>query len=106
MVIYLNYKTYTFRAYPNKSQAKLMNLTFLMCKTMYNALLRFVLDNYSKYNQEVISCLNNNKNFDESSFSKLHKLPKISKLKNVNQDYKKVDSLALCSEYSNLVRGM
>ena len=33
-------------------------------------------------------------------------MPKISVLKKANDNYKKVDSLALCAEYSNLVRGM
>jgi hypothetical protein len=41
----MQYRTYTFRAYPNKSQQNLMYLTFAMCRTMYNTLLKFVLDN-------------------------------------------------------------
>ena len=102
----MKYKTYTFRAYPNKTQANLFYLTFLMCRIMFNTLLAIVLDNFSKYNSEVEYCLANNKNFDEEKFSKSHKLPKISVLKKANDNYKKVDSLALCAEYSNLVRGM
>ena len=102
----MKYKTYTFRAYPNKTQANLLYLTFLMCRIMFNTLLAIVLDNFSKYNSEVEYCLANNKNFDEEKFSKSHKLPKISELKKANDNYKKVDSLALCAEYSNLVRGM
>ena len=102
----MKYKTYTFRAYPNKTQANLFYLTFLMCRIMFNTLLAIVLDNFSKYNSEVEYCLANNKSFDEEKFSKSHKLPKISVLKKANDNYKKVDSLALCAEYSNLVRGM
>ena len=102
----MKYKTYTFRAYPNKTQANLFYLTFLMCRIMFNTLLAIVLDNFSKYNSEVEYCLANNKTFDEEKFSKSHKLPKISVLKKANDNYKKVDSLALCAEYSNLVRGM
>ena len=102
----MKYKTYTFRAYPNKTQANLFYLTFLMCRIMFNTLLAIVLDNFSKYNSEVEYCLANNKTFDEEKFTKSHKLPKISVLKKVNDNYKKVDSLALCAEYSNLVRGM
>ena len=102
----MKYKTYTFRAYPNKTQANLLYLTFLMCRIMFNTLLAIVLDNFSKYNSEVEYCLANNKTFDEEKFTKSHKLPKISVLKKVNDNYKKVDSLALCAEYSNLVRGM
>ena len=102
----MKYKTYTFRAYPNKTQANLLYLTFLMCRLMFNALLRIVLDNYMKYNSEVEYCLKNAKTFDEVKFSNSHKLPKISTLKKSHDDYKKVDSLALCAEYSNLVRGM
>ena len=102
----MKYKTYTFRAYPNKTQANLFYLTFLMCRIMFNTLLAIVLDNFSKYNSEVEYCLENNKNFDEEKFAKSHKLPKISVLKKANDNYKKVDSLALCAEYSNLVRGM
>ena len=102
----MKYKTYTFRAYPNKTQANLFYLTFLMCRFMFNTLLKIVLDNFSKYNSEVEYCLANNKNFDEEKFAKSHKLPKISYLKKANDNYKKVDSLALCAEYSNLVRGM
>ena len=102
----MKYKTYTFRAYPNKTQANLFYLTFLMCRIMFNTLLKIVLDNFSKYNSEVEYCLANNKTFDEEKFSKSHKLPKISVLKKANDNYKKVDSLALCAEYSNLVRGM
>ena len=102
----MKYKTYTFRAYPNKTQTNLFYLTFLMCRFMFNTLLAIVLDNFSKYNSEVEYCLENNKTFDEEKFSKSHKLPKISYLKKANDNYKKVDSLALCAEYSNLVRGM
>ena len=102
----MKYKTYTFRAYPNKTQANLLYLTFLMCRIMFNTLLAIVLDNFSKYNIEVEYCLANNKTFDEEKFTKSHKLPKISVLKKVNDNYKKVDSLAICAEYSNLVRGM
>ena len=102
----MKYKTYTFRAYPNKTQIKLINLTFIMCKTMYNTLLKIVLNNYSNYINEMEYCLKNNIYFDEGKFDKNHKLPKISVLKKVNDNYKKIDSLALCAEYSNLVRGM
>ena len=49
----MKYKTYTFRAYPNKTQANLFYLTFLMCRIMFNTLLAIVLDNFSKYNSEV-----------------------------------------------------
>ena len=102
----MKYKTYTFRAYPNKTQASLIYLTFTMCRYMFNTLLRIVLDNFSKYNSEVEWCLKNKKDFDEVKFNKSHKLPKISVIKKANEDYSKVDSLALCAEYSNLVRGM
>ena len=102
----MKYKTYTFRAYPNKTQANLFYLTFLMCRIMFNTLLAIVLDNFSKYNSEVEYCLANNKTFDEEKFTTSHKLPKISVLKKAHDNYKKVDSLALCAEYSNLVRGM
>ena len=102
----MKYKTYTFRVYPNKTQQKLFYLTFLMCKTIFNTMLRIVLDNYIKYNSEVEICLKNGITFNEENFSKTHKLPKISTLKKAHDDYKKVDSLAICAEYSNLVRGM
>ena len=102
----MKYKTYTFRAYPNKTQTNLFYLTFLMCRFMFNTLLAIVLDNFSKYNSEVEYCLANNKTFDEEKFTTSHKLPKISVLKKAHDNYKKVDSLALCAEYSNLVRGM
>ena len=55
----MKYKTYTFRAYPNKTQANLFYLTFLMCRIMFNTLLKIVLDNFSKYNSEVEYCLEN-----------------------------------------------
>ena len=102
----MKYKTYTFRAYPNKTQANLIYLTFTMCRYMFNTLLRIVLDNFSKYNSEVEWCLKNKVDFDEVKFNKTHKLPKMSVIKKANEDYAKVDSLALCAEYSNLVRGM
>ena len=102
----MKYKTYTFRAYPNKTQANLIYLTFTMCRYMFNTLLRIVLDNFSKYNSEVEWCLRNKVDFDEVKFNKSHKLPKMSVIKKTNEDYAKVDSLALCAEYSNLVRGM
>ena len=102
----MKYKTYTFRAYPNKTQVNLIYLTFTMCRYMFNTLLRIVLDNFSKYNSEVEWCLRNKVDFDEVKFNKSHKLPKMSVIKKTNEDYAKVDSLALCAEYSNLVRGM
>ena len=102
----MKYKTYTFRAYPNKSQSALIYLTFIMCKTMYNTLLKIIFDNYSKLKLELEKCSQNNKNFDNNRFNKTHPIPRFSILKKVNDNYKKVDSLALCAEYSNLVRGM
>ena len=98
----MQYKTYTVRAYPNKSQQKLIYLTFLMCKIMFNTLFSIVLNNYKEFVLNVTS----NIDFDEKEFANSHKLPRISKLKKVNNNYKLVDSLALCAEYSNLVRGM
>lgn len=102
----MNFITYTCRAYPNKAQTSLIDLTFKMCKIMYNTLLKIVLDNYSSFINTVNICLNNNENIDEEEFAKSHKLPTMKALKMVNSEYKKVDSLALCSEYKNLVRGM
>ena len=102
----MKYKTYTFRAYPNKTQANLFYLTFLMCRFMFNSILKYVLNNYTKYNSEVERCLKSGVIFDEVKFSNSHKLPKISTLKKAHDDYNKVDSLALCAEYSNLIRGM
>ena len=72
----MQYRTYTFRAYPNKSQQNLINLTFIMCRIMYNTLLRIVLDNYSKYNSEIERCLKLNKNFNEEKFATSHRLQK------------------------------
>ena len=67
----MKYKTYTFRAYPNKTQANLFYLTFLMCRIMFNTLLAIVLDNFSKYNSEVEYCLANNFNpMSKAEFSK------------------------------------
>lgn len=42
----MQYKTYTFRAYPNKTQEQLMYLTFTMCRTIYNSMLKAILKNY------------------------------------------------------------
>ena len=61
----MKYRTYTFRAYPNKTQQKLLYLTFTMCRIMYNTLLKIVLENYSKFCKENIDYLNNNVNFNE-----------------------------------------
>ena len=102
----MQYKTYTFRAYPNKTQEQLMYLTFTMCRTIYNSMLKAILKNYSSYIYEVEKCISNEKSFDSKKFSNSHKIPKVSTLKKQNENYKKVDSLALCAEYSNLVRGM
>ncbi len=73
---------------------------------MFNTLLRLVLDNYHSFCSHANSCFINNQVFDDITFSKNHKLPKISILKNSNSFYKLVDSLAICAEYSNLVRGI
>lgn len=102
----MKYITHTFRAYPNKTQQNLINLTFLMCRNMYNTLLRIVFDNYNLFISELEAHHKNNINLDEKQFSIEHKLPKISFLKKSNPNYSKVDSLAICAEYSNLVRGM
>lgn len=102
----MNYKTYTFRAYPNKTQQSLIHLTFLMCKIMFNTLLRLVFDQYHAYRSEKDSCLKQNIPFNLKTFHRSHKLPKISTLKKLDHRYLLVDSLAICAEYSNLVRGM
>lgn len=73
---------------------------------MFNTLLRIILDNYHSFCSEANSCLLNNQVLDEKKFTLNHKLPKISILKNSNPLYKLVDSLAICAEYSNLVRGI
>ena len=48
---FIKYKTFTFRAYPNKSQTNLIYLTFIMCRYMFNTLLSIELENLKKYNQ-------------------------------------------------------
>lgn len=57
----MQYKTYTFRAYPNKTQEQLMYLTFTMCRTIYNSMLKAILKNYSSYIYEVEKCISNEK---------------------------------------------
>ena len=77
----MQYKTYTFRAYPNKTQEQLMYLTFTMCRTIYNSMLKAILKNYSSYIYEVEKCISNEKSFDSKKFSNSHKIPKVSTLK-------------------------
>jgi putative transposase len=77
-----------------------------MCKLIFNTLLRLVFDNYSTYRSTLEYCSNNNIPFDKFTFNLSHKLPKISTLKKSDDRFKLVDSLAICAEYSNLVRGM
>ena len=60
----MKYKTYTFRAYPNKTQVNLIYLTFTMCRYMFNILLGIVLDNFSKYDSYVEWCLKNNRDLN------------------------------------------
>ena len=60
----MKYKTYTFRDYPNKTQANLIYLTFTMCRYMFNILLVIVLDNFSKYDSYVEWCLKNNRDLN------------------------------------------
>ena len=49
----MKYKTYTLRAYPNKTQQKKMELTFVMCRLMFNKLLIYENNNYKTYKNEV-----------------------------------------------------
>lgn len=102
----MKYITYKFRAYPNKTQQKLFYLTFLMCRYMFNTLLKLTLDNYSLFCQEIEDKLKQNENFDEEEFNKSHKLPSIATLKTQDDRYKQVDSLALCNEFFHLKRGL
>ena len=60
----MKYKTYTFRDYPNKTQANLIYLTFTTCRYMFNILLGIVLDNFSKYDSYVEWCLKNNRDLN------------------------------------------
>lgn len=98
----MKYITNTVRAYPNKSQEELMDLNFKMCRLMYNTLLKYVFSLYLLFKDEQKNSLN----FDPKIFSKSHKIPNISYLKKADDDYKKVDSLAICNEYKNMKRGM
>ena len=102
----MQYKTYTCRAYPNKTMAALLDLTFVMCRKMFNTLLNIELSNYSEFISTSKNCFNRGEFVDEKKFSSSHKFPSLKKLKLADKNYKKVDSLALCAEYSNMVRGM
>ena len=98
----MKYITNTVKLYPNKSQTKFMDLTIEMCRLIYNTLLHYTFNIYLEFSKERKI----NLNFDKSKFAKTHKIPNIGDIKKGNDEYKKADSLALCNEYSNMVRGM
>lgn len=96
--------TYEYRIYPNKKQKELISLTFLMCRYMYNTLLKMKAEIFNQFINYSNECYKKEVNVDEKAFSESHKLPRMSKLKKVDDRYAKVDSLALCAELSHLNR--
>lgn len=98
----VKYTTYTYRIYPNKKQRRLINLTFKMCRKVFNILLKekatihFAFVKYSKI------CFDYGKSISQEEFVKRHKLTKISEIKKIDENFYKVDSLALCSELNNV----
>ena len=98
----MKFITNKVKLYPNKTQTSFLELTIEMCRQMYNTLLYYTYSIYSKFSLQKQS----DPNFDLVKFSSTHKIPNIGVIKKKNDMYKKVDSLALCNEYSNMVRGL
>lgn len=96
--------TYEYRIYPNKKQRELISLTFMMCRYMYNTLLRKKAEIFKEFVKYSKECQRKEKNLEERVFSKSHKLTRISVIKKADVRYEKVDSLALCAELSHLNR--
>ena len=92
----------TVKFYPNKTQMKFFDLTIEMCRKMYNTLLYYNNSIYHAFSKEK----DTNPNFNKAKFNSSYKIPKISGFKKDNDDYQRVDSLALCNEYYNMKRGM
>lgn len=100
----VKYLTYEYRIYPNKKQRELISLTFKMCRYMYNTLLKLKADIFNQFISYSNECYKNQENVDEKTFSKSHKLPRMSILKKVDERYSKIDSLSLCAELNHLNR--
>ena len=98
------YKTYKYRIYPNKKQKEKMQLTFKMCRYMYNTLLRKKVEIYNEFVRYSKKCEEKEINLEEKVFSKSHKLTRMSEIKKADERYAKVDSLALCAELSHINR--
>lgn len=98
------YLTYTYRIYPNKEQKQLIDLTFCMCREMYNTILKMKANLYKAFAKYVEECNKMGIEISNKNFAKKHHLLSISKLKENNENYKKVDSLALTSEEKNIMQ--
>ena len=93
----LKYKTITGKLYPNPKQKEKIDLTFKMCKQMYNLILFHEYNNYNNYLK-----IKNTNNISSKKFFKSNKRISVTLLKKSNPDFKLVDSLALQYEEKHI----
>ena len=92
----IKFRTIKVRLYPTDLQKEILNLTFDLCSKMYNELLfrqGIIYEDYLKEKDNIS---------DVSLYFKSHKRDTVKTIKQGNEDYYKVDSLALEFEEKNL----
>ena len=92
----IKFRTVTGKLYPNPNQKEIIDLTFKMCKSMYNKILSCEYENYNKY-LKLKEC-----NISSKDFFKINKRTSVTMLKKEDSNYKLVDSLALQYEEKNI----
>ena len=92
----IKFRTVTGKLYPNPNQKEIIDLTFKMCKSMYNKILSCEYENYNKYLKLKKG------NVSSKDFFKINKRASVTMLKKEDSNYKLVDSLALQYEEKNI----
>lgn len=97
------FQSYTYRIYPNKSQKKLINLTFRVCNEIHNLMLKERAYIYNKFILYVERCLINKIEIDEERFFKHNPPRDINAIKKLKADYSKIDEFVIHNEQIKIV---
>ncbi len=94
---------YTYRVYPNQTQKNLINRTFKVCNEIHNLILKERAYVYNKFVIYVERCLINKIKIDEERFFKHNPPKKIDMFKKLNNDYSKIDEVAIYNEQLSVI---
>ncbi|MEG2310861.1 MAG: transposase [Clostridia bacterium] len=98
----INFKTYTYRLYPNNIQKNKIDTTIIAARLIYNKVLAARIIVFYTYRSYIKKCNEQGVQPNICEINKHNQMPSLPSIKKQYPFTKTVDSLALCAELNNV----